>query len=71
MILQLAGYVHKLHTYVTDSIRRKRLFGARLKLVRKVTFTKVQFTENIHVTPFRLWVLSRFLLSANFFTPVF
>jgi hypothetical protein len=32
-----------------------RLFGASLKLVRKVTFTKVQFTENIiHVTPFRL-----------------
>ena len=26
MTLQLADYVHKLHTYVIDSIRRKRRF---------------------------------------------
>jgi hypothetical protein len=36
-----------------------RLFEASLRLVRKVIFTKVQFTESIiHVIPFRLWVLA-------------
>ena len=74
LLIMITDYTHMWWTVLEERGNFfPRLCGASLKSVRKVTFTKVRFTEKIiHVTPFKLWVLSlKILLSVNFFITIF
>jgi hypothetical protein len=74
LLIMYTNYIHMWWTILEEiGDFFPSLFGASLKLVRKVTSTKVQFTENIiHVTPCRLWVLAlKFFAVCKLFSILF